>query len=200
MPLPPLLEQALALGALWKYLLIFIATPLGGPTLILATGFLLRLDLLEFLPLFLVLALGELLLDALWYYIGYSHADRLVMRWGKFFGLTPAVFNKAKELLHKYHGSVLFTSKVMMGFGMIIAILITAGATRMPFWRYMAINAVGEVVWLCAILGIGYSLGEFYIHVADDFKVLFLVGAAVAITAVLYGGSRYMRGKVLDES
>ena len=61
-----------------KYVLIFLATPIGGPTLILGAGVLLHEGLLSLPPLFAAIALGELTQDILWYFLGYRYGDRFV--------------------------------------------------------------------------------------------------------------------------
>lgn len=197
MPLPSLLAYALTLAVYLKYPLIAVAMVVGGPALIIACGFLLRLGALDLIPLFLALGLGELTMDVLWYYVGYYYADRVVGRHGSYFGFSSEMFEKLKTLFERYHTGILFAAKVMMGFGIMIAILVTAGATRIPLRKYILVNAVGEVVWLSVMLFLGYFFGSLYTQVADNLRIAFVVGVAIVIAGLMYAGARYARQKAL---
>ena len=78
-------------------------------------------------------------------------------------------------------------SKVTMGFGMCLATLMAAGATRIPFFRYMLINLFGELVLVGILLTIGHAFGSLYSVIAKDLQMYFLLGiivvAFLAITA-----------------
>ncbi len=198
MPLIDPLTYALTLPALVKYLLIFIATPIGGPVLILGAGFLLYTGDLEFIPLLFTFALAELATDCLWYYLGYKYADASIHRFGKFFSVTPELFASVKEQLSERQIPVLFTAKVAMNFGLAIPIFITAGAAKVPFLRYLAVNAAGEIILVAALLSAGFFLSEISSYLADAFRIAFLIFAAFIVGALAYGFSRYTTRKVLD--
>lgn len=199
MILPQILTVALGVTPLLKYPTIFFATSLGGPTLILASGFLLRLGLLQLIPLFLAIGLGELLLDTLWYYLGYHYADTLIGTYGRFIKFTPESYQTIKSLFTRYQLGILFASKVLAGFGMIIAILITAGATRIPFKKYILIVALGESIWLSIMLTLGYFLGELYTHVAKNLQLAFLIITPCTVLTFIFILSRYARTRIMKE-
>jgi membrane protein DedA with SNARE-associated domain len=197
MPVPAILAYAITFTVSAKYIIIFLATTFGGPLLMLASGFLLHEGIFDLIPIFLVLSLGELTWDAGWYLVGYSYADRFIERFGRFFGFTPGMFQSAKEIFARYHGLTLFMNKLLMGLGMGIAVLVTGGATKISFLRYMLYNALGEVIWVSTMLYIGYFYAGLYGNVANSLKLLFLVGTIVAILALALGTSRYLRRKAL---
>lgn len=189
----PIIAQALDAVGYFKYLLIFIGGIIEGPILTVATGFLLRSGLFGLLPLFLALALGDLVGDAIWYWIGRYFAGPALEKHGRFLTLTPEMYEKIKTKFHRHHSLILFTSKLTMGFGMALAMLMTAGAAKIPFRSYIFWNALGEIIYLAALLAIGYSLGHLYVAIEKGFKTFFVVTSAAMVLGGLYLFSNYLR-------
>ncbi len=196
--LPYIFTYALGLTAALKYLLLFLGVIIEGPVLMVACGFFLRLEGLELFPTFIALLAGDLLADAIWYYIGCHYGERIFKKHGKFFGITEDRFEKAKELFRLYHDKILLISKVTIGFGMAIATLVVAGATRVPFRRFMMLNIIGEFVLVAALLALGYAFGELYGNIASGFKEVFAFGAIILAGFIIYGFSNYMKQKLAD--
>jgi membrane protein DedA with SNARE-associated domain len=193
----PILAQAFAAVGPFKYVLIFVGGVIEGPILTVATGFLLHSDLFELLPLFLALALGDLAGDAVWYWVGRRFAGPVLEKHGRFMTLTPEMYEKIKEKFHKHHSLILFTSKLTMGFGMALAMLMTAGASKIPFRSYMFWNALGETIYLAALLSLGYFLGNLYGAIEKGFKTFFVVTSAAMILGGLYLFSSYLRKRAI---
>jgi membrane protein DedA with SNARE-associated domain len=196
--MPTLLVYALSFTAKIKYLLIFFGALIEGPVLMVASGFFLRYGIFSIVPLFIVLVLGDLTGDVLWYYAGYYFAEPLIKKYGKFIGVTPVIFEKGKELFHRYHEKILFLSKITLGFGMAVAILMTAGATKVSFKKYMLMNLLGEFIFITTLLSFGYFFGELYNRVANDFKIAFIIVLIILIGLIFYGVSKYFKRKTLS--
>ena len=62
-------------------------------------------------------------------------AKAVVHEHGGVFGISYENFEKVQGLFREYHDRILLISKVTIGFGMALATLIVAGATRVPFTR-----------------------------------------------------------------
>lgn len=195
----PILAEALSAVGPFKYLLIFIGGVIEGPILTVATGFLLHTGLFELLPLFLALALGDLVGDAVWYWIGLRFAGPVLERHGRFLTLTPETYEKIKAKFHRHHSLILFGSKLTMGFGMALGMLMTAGASKIPFRSYMFWNALGETIYLAALLSLGYFLGNLYGVIEKGFKTFFVVTSAAALLGILYLFSNYLRKRAVSE-
>lgn len=181
----------------YKYLLLFLAIVIEGPILMIASGFLIHLGFFKVIPAFLVILAGDLLGDVVWYYIGYFFAKPFINKYGKFFKLTPEVFEKAKELFHKYHVKILLISKVTIGLGMSLATLMAAGATHIPFKKYLALNLAGEVVLISILLSIGYFFGQVYNTIADTMKIYFVVGIILVISISAYYFIKYLKRTII---
>jgi membrane protein DedA with SNARE-associated domain len=196
--LPQIFIYALGFSATFKYLLLFLGVIIEGPILMVICGFFLRLDALEFIPLFIALFTGDLLADAIWYYIGAHYGERVIVKHGKIFGVTPERFEKVKELFFRYHDHILLISKVTVGFGMAIPVLIVAATTKVSFKRFMFLNAIGEFILVAVLLAVGYLFGELYNSIAEGFKEVFAVTAIIAAGALIYGFSSFMRQRITE--
>ncbi len=197
--LPQIFTYALGFSAGIKYLLLFIGVIVEGPILMIVCGFFLKLRALELLPVFIVLLAGDLLADAVWYYVGHRFGEAFVLRHGKFFSITPERFLKVRELFHLYHDRILLISKVTIGFGMALATLIVAGASKVPFRRFMMLNFIGEFALVAILLALGYAFGQLYSSFAAGFREVFAVGAIILAGGALYGFSKFMKHKITGE-
>jgi len=194
---PTFLTYALGFTARAKYPLIFVGALVEGPVLMIAAGFFYRYGVFSLAPLFIALVAGDLVGDIAWYWAGYYFAEPLIRKHGQFIGVTPEIFGKVKGLFADYHEKILFISKITLGFGMAIGVLMTAGATRVPFRKYLVLNLLGEFVFVSALLTIGYFFGDIYTHITPRLKFAFAAVVSVALISLIYGASSYLRKKTL---
>lgn len=162
-----------------------------------AAGFLLRLEYVSLLPLSIALIAGDLVGDIGWYVVGYFFAKPLILRYGKFLSITEELFEKVKRLFERHDSKILFLSKITSGFGGAIATLIAAGAVRVPFKKYIAINILGEFIWVGLLLSVGYVFGHLYASIENGFKIVFIIIAAIFIAGALYGFFHFLKQKFL---
>lgn len=195
--LSPILASALAVAGEYRYLLLFVGTIVEGPVLMVACGFLLRLGVFEPVPMFVALASGDLVADVGWYYLGYWFLEPFARRYGHFFSVTPNTIERVKKLFHHYHDRILMISKLTIGFGMAIGVLMVAGASRVPFRRYLAINIAGEIIFVVIMLTLGYAFGHAYEYVTGVLRWFFIAGAAIITIGLVAGISRYARHKMV---
>lgn len=195
--IPYLIEYALSLTATLKYGLIFVGVIVEGPILMVATGFFWSLGVLELLPLFITLVSGDIIGDTVWYFVGYYFAEPFVLKYGKWFSITPELFAKGKDLFTRYHEKILFISKITIGFGMAVVTLLVAGASRMSFKRYLVINVIGEIILVGVLLSLGYLFGELYNYIEKGFKEFFLIGALIIAGLAVYGFANFMKHKIV---
>lgn len=198
MPFDSLIPNFLLILTSYKYLLLFMAIVIEGPILMVASGFLILLEFFEPIPAFLVILAGDLLGDIIWYYIGYFFAEPFLNKYGKFFKLTPEMFERAKELFHRYHVKILLISKVTIGFGMSLATLMAAGATHIPLRKYLTLNFIGEVVLISVLLSVGYFFGQLYSSIEDTMKIYFVVGIVTVVGISMYYTSKYIKNTIIN--
>jgi|SRR3989344_1460994 len=197
MPPPELMDHIAAFSDQYKYLLIFLATIFQGPVVMMVSGFMLHLGLVDFFTVCIVLILGDLTADVVWYIVGRSFAAPLIRNYGYLFSITPELFERTEGLFQKYHAKILIISKLTMGLGAAIVVLLAAGATRVPFRIYILINSICEIPFMLLLFGIGYFFGYLYNYVAGGLKIAFLLLIAIAIFMLLRGLAKFIWQKAL---
>ncbi len=181
-----------------KYLLVLVGMIVEGPVLMITSGFLLRLGVFSLIPLFLVLVIGDIAADIGWYYLGRHLADPILRRYGRFIGATPELLEKGKTLFSRYHTKILIISKLTLGFGLAIGVMMAAGASRVPFRKFLTLNILGELVLVSVLLSVGYFFGRVTDRLAGDSRLIF--GAImIGLTAlVLYGFAGYIKRRIAE--
>lgn len=71
-----------------------------------------------------------------------------------------------------------------MGFGLAVATLTTAGMLRVPLSRYIAINLSGGLVWVFAMMMVGYYFGNVLAYIPEQLQLIFALGV---LTAAFFG-------------
>lgn len=181
----------------YKYPIIFILALVEGPVIMILAGFMFRLGYADFWPLYLTLMAGDLTADSLWYGLGYYFAHPLVKKYGRFLGISEELLAKTTALFQKHPNKILFISKITMGLGFAMVVLIAAGLSRVPFKKYIAFNAVGQIFWTALLMSVGYFFGDFYLVINKDLQLISLFVFVAIIAFITRGFSRYLRNRNL---
>ncbi len=147
------------------YFLIIILASIEGPILAMLFGVLIKLGYFSFLPIYVALMLGDLFGDTAWYLVGRRFGYGFVGKFGKYINVDKYKIEKLDKVFHKYKHYILFISKISNGFGLSLVTLITAGMVRIPFWKYLSVNLVGQFIWSGLLISIGYFFSNLYIQV-----------------------------------
>jgi membrane protein DedA with SNARE-associated domain len=164
-----------------------------GPILMIASGFLVLSGFLSFIPAFITILLGDLVGDIIWYYVGYFFAEPFLRKYGKFFKITNETFEKAKNLFHKNHTKILLISKITIGLGMALAVLMAAGASHISFKKYLFLNFIGELILISILMALGYFFGQIYFYIPGILKIYSAIGIVAVIGVVAYFLTRYVK-------
>ena len=183
----------------YKYLVIFITTIFEGPIVMMFSGILLKLGSVTFIPVYLTLMAGDLVGDTFWYCIGYYFAGPITNKYGYYFSLTPEILDKTKRTFEKNPIKILFISKITMGLGFALAILVAAGMSKISFKKYIIINASGQFIWTGVLLYMGYTFGNLYQKINNDLKMVSLVGFIIIVFILLRGFAAYMNKRNRDK-
>jgi membrane-associated protein len=192
--------DALVAGiAEYRYFIIFPLAIAEGPVIMMLSGFLLRIGILDsFWILYAVLSIGDMVSDVLWYAVGRFGGHALVRKYGKYVSLDEALLTKTEHAFHRHQNKILFLSKITMGFGFALVILVTAGIMRIPFRRYLALNAAGQIVWTAALMAIGFFFGSLYLLVDEGLRIMAIIAFSAVALGGIYGANRYLRQKDLE--
>lgn len=191
-------ELILNASTLYTYPLITLTAIVQGPVVMTICGFLLRLGLLALIPTYFSLMLGELIGDVLWYTIGYHAGRPFIRRFGKYFSITENGVQTMEDIFHKHKISILFISKLTMGFGFALVTLFTAGLSRIPFRQYMLINFLGQFIWTAALLSFGYFFAHLLETASDVFGKMVIIAGFLLFVAALFGIGKYLHGIIIN--
>ncbi len=123
-----------------KYGAVFLAVLVEGPVSMMVSGFLLHLGQVKFWPVYLALLLGDLMGDTLWYWLGRNYASTLVKKYGRFLGLKEDLLKTIELAFKKHDSKILLFSKLTMGFGFALPVLVAAGAARVSYLKFIFLN------------------------------------------------------------
>ena len=96
--------------------------------------------------------------DNIGYAIGRFGGRRLIVRYGARIGITESRLARVEAFFRRYGGEVVLVARFFAVLRQLNGIV--AGAVGMGWWRFLAYNAAGAALWVCA-WGIGvYIIGE----------------------------------------
>lgn len=185
--------------AFYRYPIIFVATVIEGPIIMMLSGVMLRLSVVSFLPILVTLIAGDLIGDVFWYSLGYHFAHPIAEKYGHFVGLTSEVLEKTKSMFKNHPTKILFISKITMGFGFALAVLVAAGMSKMSFKKYLMVNFLGQFIWTGLLLVIGYFFGNLYVEINNDLKIATTVASVVILFFVFRGINSYLRTRNMEK-
>ena len=155
--LPEILAQ-------WGYLAIVIIVVLGNvglpipeETVLLWSGYLAWTGELS-LPMVILAGLtGAIGGDNFGFRIGRRCGRSLLHRDHGFFGTAPAGLDRMERLVARYGVSAVFVARFVPGLRALAGPL--AGVTNLPFARFFTANALGALIFVPIVVGLGYSSG-----------------------------------------
>jgi membrane protein DedA with SNARE-associated domain len=190
-----LLTSLIGLIGASRYGLLFFTTLLGSPVVMIGAGYLIHLHQLDFWPAYGTIVAADLVGDVGWYWAGRHGARPFLIKYGHYFGITAGIIDRVEARFLKYHEWILVISKLTMGLGVAIGVLAVAGMMRVPFWRYMALNVSGELLWALIPIGIGYYFGNISEYLPPSLRLAFVVAALIVLVVLM----RYVLRKFAEK-
>jgi membrane protein DedA with SNARE-associated domain len=148
-----LLQQYGYQGVLFALLLEMIGVPFPGETILTLSGIEWKQGTFSLLPLIIVAWIGNIIGSTISYIIGRFLGRTVILRFGKYVGITEEKFNTADKRFNKYRVPVVFWGKFIAGIRVLVAYL--AGINRMDFWKFSFYNATGSLLWILVFIIFG---------------------------------------------
>src|SRR5712691_1762684 len=131
--------------------------PVPGETILLAGAALARFGHLS-LPVVVVVAVaGAVLGDNIGFFIGRRGGRVLVERHGRLFGFTRARLVQFDAFFARHGAKTVFIARFVTGLRVVGAVL--AGASTLPWSRFLVFNVAGALAWATTFGAVGYLLG-----------------------------------------
>jgi membrane-associated protein len=169
----------------YKYLVIFPVVILEGPIITIISGFLVYLGHLNIYIAFLMLVVGDLLGDALHYWIGkYWQKFSWVNKIGYFLGYTESSKVLVNNHFKKHAIKTLIFAKFSHGVGTVIQI--AAGIALVDFSKYILVNFFVTLLKTAILLFIGYYVGSSYLKIDGYLNTIAFSTISITLFIFLY--------------
>jgi undecaprenyl-diphosphatase len=130
--------------------------PVPGETILLAGAALARFGHLALPDVIIVAVAGAVLGDNIGFFIG-RRGGRVLLERGRMFGLTAARLAQFDAFFARHGAKTVFIARFVTGLRVVGAIL--AGASTLPWGRFLLFNFAGAVAWASTFGTVGYALG-----------------------------------------
>lgn len=175
----------------WTYFILFViifcetglvVTPiLPGDSLLFAAGAFAALGSLNVFYVFLILTLAAVIGDTVNYWLGHYFGPKIFRKEGVRF-LNRKHLQRTHEFYEKYGGKTIIIARfipIIRTFAPFVA-----GIGSMTYWRFIAYNVVGGVVWVAICVFAGYFFGNLEI-VKKNFSLVILAIIFVSLLPVI---------------
>ena len=135
-----------------------------------------------------VAAIAAIIGDNIGYWIGREGGRRLIDRYELLKRFGDRVLPPAERFFDRHGGKAVFLARFFGGVRVTGAWM--AGLSRMPWWRFLAWNAAGGIVWAIGVGLIAYYVGKAAADALAKYGVY--GGIAVALLVVLFIAGLHM--------
>jgi len=176
----------------YGYPALVLGTFFEGETIMLLGGLVAHLGYLSLGWVILAGLCGSLAGNQLWFLLGRRYGKALVARhpaWQNRFGIVLRRLERNSDL-------VMVAFPFVYGFRIVTPVAI--GMSAVPYWRFLALNAIGVTVWATCVGGAGYLFGRAVEAVLGDIKryELAVLGSVVAISTLVWIVHFYRRRRL----
>lgn len=148
------------------------------------SGFLVWQGTLQFWPVVIWGAIGNLIGSLVSYYLGYFGGRPFFKKYGCFIFVTEHDVALAEKLFDKYGAIAIFVSKLLP----IVRTFASfpAGLARMDILKFSIYSFIGSVIWSYFLTYVGFTAGENWDILKTYFHKFDWVIAALIIAAAIY--------------
>ncbi len=128
--------------------------------------------------------LGDMLGASIAYAIGYYGSRELFERQGAKLHMSTARLDRAHRWFERYGAPAVLISRLIPFVR--AAFPYAAGVGKMPYTRFIAMVALGSVVWIGFLGVLGREVGSDWQHWRHNLQYVDYVGAAIVVGAIVY--------------
>ncbi len=182
----------------YGYVIVFPIAVIEGPTISIISGFFISLKIFNPYIVFLVLAVGDLVGDTLYYILGRYAGQWFILHIGKYVGITKERITLTEKYFHKNDWKILLFGKTQ-AIGSVL--LFVAGVVRVKYSRFISYNILGTIPKTILFLIIGFYFGKTYVTSSkylDYFSLVWLLLSVVLIAVYIYV-KKYIKKHAFNE-
>jgi membrane protein DedA with SNARE-associated domain len=152
--------------------------PSPGETVLIAAAFYAGLGQLS-LPMVIIIGiLGAVIGDNIGFAIGHFGGHPLILRLGKYVGITPQRLETTTKFFNRQGGKIIIVARFIEGLRQLNGII--AGASEMHWSKFLFFNVIGAALWVSIWSLIGYFGGS-HIDTFLKFQAYISIGALLAV-------------------
>lgn len=176
----------------WTYLILFlivfcetglVVTPfLPGDSLLFAAGTFAARGSFDVVLLFVILTIAAIIGDTVNYWVGHYFGPKIFARENVRF-LNKKHLERTHEFYERHGGKTIIIARflpIIRTFAPFVA-----GVGRMTYWRFIAYNVVGGVVWVAMFVFGGYYFGNLEI-VKNNFSFVVVAIVILSVLPIIY--------------
>jgi membrane protein DedA with SNARE-associated domain len=167
--------------------LILLLEPIGIPfpaeTTLTISGIAWSNGVFALLPLLLAASIGNIVGSLVAYLIGRYLGRPVILRYGRYVGITPKRLDKATATFEKYQATVVLFSKFIAGIRILVPYI--AGMNRMPLLLFTVYTVAAALVWAATFIILGRSIEMQW---ARYHHLIYQYSAVAAVIAVVLVG------------
>ena len=149
----------------WGYAGIFVMMflessffPFPSEVAMIPAGYLAHKGEMSLALAFISGTLGSLLGAIFNYYLCFFFGREIILKYGKFVGITHEKMDKFEAFFNKHGEISTFNSRLIPGIRQYISL--PAGLAKMNIFRFCLFTTLGAGIWCAVLLAIGYFLGS----------------------------------------
>lgn len=177
------LSEVIGLLTLHKYAILLPVSILEGPIITVIAGFLVSKGILGFWLSYLILMIGDLVGDVVYYGIGRWGGRHFIHKWGKYMGLNENTVLKTEHHFKHHSIKTLAFGKTQVIGGVVLA---AAGMAKMPILKFLIINLLASLVKVMGLLILGYYFGHAYTSIQKYLGIYGEITVGILILVLLY--------------
>ncbi|MFZ2522727.1 MAG: VTT domain-containing protein [Minisyncoccia bacterium] len=167
----------------YKYFIIFPIAVLEGPIIIIISGFLVYLKVLNFYVAVVLLILADTIGDSLYYSIGrYWRISEKMRYLANYFGYSEKSQEYLENHFEKHKAKTFLLAKISHGLGGTVQI--ASGIARVKYKEFLFYSVLGTTPKTIILITIGYYLGSYYKKI-DGYLNMFAYSVIGAILLFL---------------
>lgn len=172
----------------WAILLLVMVEdfgiPVPGETILIAGAIFAGAGRLNVVIVAVIGFLAAVVGDNIGFAIGHFGGRALVLRWGRYVGITEERLDKAEVFFNRHGGKIIVFARFIEGLRQANGII--AGISGMHWLRFVAFNALGAALWVGTWVSVGYFAGS---HIGTIYHYITVYSYYVLIALVVLLGA-----------
>ncbi|HVO66235.1 MAG TPA: VTT domain-containing protein [Syntrophales bacterium] len=135
-----------------------LGIPIPATLPLIGAGILAEMEYMQFVPAVLLAFLAAMLADFAWFFLGRYRGSQILKVLCRISLAPDACVRKTENIFTKYGSTSLLFAKFVPGLNNVMVPL--TGIMRIPAHRFIAFDSTGSLLWVGAIMGIGYFFSK----------------------------------------